>query len=277
VTAAFEPLFLSAGPDRNGQRFCIYHPPQGASVRGAVVYVHPFAEEMNKSRRMAALASRALAAEGMAVLQMDLLGCGDSSGDFADASWADWTQDVLLAAQWLQARHDAPLWLWGLRAGCLVATAAAASLQQPLNLLLWQPSPQGKTVLQQFLRLKAAADLAGGGKGVVEGLKKTLSEGRSVEVAGYELNPALAQPLADATLTCPPTTQRVLWLETSTRAEASLLPASRTTVDRWQATAGVHVQTRVATGPAFWQTTEIEDAPDLVAATTRMVLDEAMA
>ena len=41
-----------------GQRFCIYHPPALVSVnepvRGLVLYVHPFAEEMNKSRRMAA-------------------------------------------------------------------------------------------------------------------------------------------------------------------------------------------------------------------------------
>ena len=56
---------------------------------------------MNKARRMAALQSRALAAAGFAVLQIDLFGCGDSSGDFADASWAAWQQDVALAVQWL--------------------------------------------------------------------------------------------------------------------------------------------------------------------------------
>ncbi len=74
-------------------------------MRGAVVYVHPFAEEMNKSRRMAALQSRALAAAGFAVLQIDLLGCGDSSGDFGDASWDEWIDDVLLAVRWLRGQH----------------------------------------------------------------------------------------------------------------------------------------------------------------------------
>jgi hypothetical protein len=41
--------------------FCIEHAPP-RRVRGAVLYVPPWAEEMNKSRRMAALQSRALAA-----------------------------------------------------------------------------------------------------------------------------------------------------------------------------------------------------------------------
>ncbi len=45
-----------------------------ASGKPLVVHVHAFAEEMNKSRRMAAMQSRALAAAGFAVLQIDLLG-----------------------------------------------------------------------------------------------------------------------------------------------------------------------------------------------------------
>ena len=39
-----EPFFLDSA---HGQRFCLYHAPQG-HCRGALVYVHPFAEEMNK-------------------------------------------------------------------------------------------------------------------------------------------------------------------------------------------------------------------------------------
>ena len=47
-----------------GQRFCIYHAARNGQARGAIVYLHPFAEEMNKARRMAALQSRALAKAG---------------------------------------------------------------------------------------------------------------------------------------------------------------------------------------------------------------------
>ena len=50
-----------------GQRFCLLHtPPASQPALGHVVYVHPFAEEMNASRRMAALNARALARAGSA-------------------------------------------------------------------------------------------------------------------------------------------------------------------------------------------------------------------
>ncbi len=52
---------------------------------------------MNKSRRMAALQARAFAAMGFGVLQIDLFGCGDSSGDFSDARWDIWKQDLAIA------------------------------------------------------------------------------------------------------------------------------------------------------------------------------------
>ena len=87
---AFEAFFLPAGRE---QRFCILHGAEsGIPVRGALVYVHPFAEEMNKARRMAALQARAMAAAGYAVLQIDLYGCGDSAGDcrLAEACASSW-------------------------------------------------------------------------------------------------------------------------------------------------------------------------------------------
>ena len=67
-----EAFFLPAG---DGQRFCLYRPAEfapGGGTRGHVVFVHPFAEEMNKSRRMAAL--QAIAA-GISATPLGLLGC----------------------------------------------------------------------------------------------------------------------------------------------------------------------------------------------------------
>ena len=189
-----EAFFLPASLGRSGQRFCIFHAAQGPRPRGCILYIHPFAEEMNKSRRMAALQSRALAQAGYAVLQIDLLGCGDSSGDFGDASWQAWVDDVVRACQWLRTRCDAPLWLWGLRAGCLVAAQAARQLAEPCNFIFWAPTPVGKTVWQQFMRLKVAGDLlSGNAKGVMDGLHQQLAAGEAVEIAGYLVAPALAR------------------------------------------------------------------------------------
>jgi exosortase A-associated hydrolase 2 len=223
---------------------------------------------MNKVRRMAALQSRALAAAGYDVLQIDLLGCGDSSGDFCDASWQGWQEDIMTGCRWLRERSMAPLILWGLRAGCLLAAEAAAELPEAANFVFWQPVVSGKQYWQQSMRLKMAGEIASGqAKAVGEQLRQQLADGRAVEIAGYGISPALALGLEQADLK-PPAGRagRVLWLETSLRDEATLTPVAQKRIEQWQA-AGYRVDARVAHGPAFWQTTEIEDAPQLIAAT----------
>ena len=277
-----DPLFLQVKPGPSGRRFALHHRPPG-QPRGLVVYVHPFAEEMNKSRRMAALQSRALAEAGFAVLQLDLLGCGDSDGELRDASWAQWVADVVFACGWLRQHYPhtgpdtAPLWLWGLRAGALLAADAARQWPEPCHLLFWQPASNGKQLLQQFLRLKAAADLQSGqAKVVMDAARKALADGGDVEVAGYRLPGSISQGLERATLQPLPVTtagstpalRRLVWLELSTQAETSLSPAAQTGCAGWQA-AGWAVHSQVVTGPAFWQSAEIEDAPALLTGTLR--------
>lgn len=293
-----EAFFLSDTVATGGQRFCLYHAAQSACPRGLVLYIHPFAEEMNKARRMAALQSRALAQAGFAVLQMDLHGCGDSSGDFGDATWQSWVDDVLLGCQCLRERaacqqasgtassemqRQPPLWLWGLRAGCLLAVDAARQLRQPCHFVFWQPPATGKLLLQQFLRLKVAGDLMGGqAKGVMQALREQLAAGQSVEIAGYLLAPGLARGLEQAQLLPPANetwalasanhaqTQRLDWFELTTREDASLSPVTRQTLAQWQQ-AGFQVSSKLVQGPSFWQTTEIEEAPALIAATLSAV------
>ncbi len=242
---------------------------------------------MNKSRRMAALQSRALAAAGFSVLQIDLHGCGDSSGDFGDASWDDWVNDVIQAVAWLTARDEAhanaPLWLWGLRAGCLIATQAAASLVEPANFCFWQPATSGKLVLQQFMRLKLAADmLSGKSKGLMDEMKQALAQGQSVEIAGYLLSPSLAQGLEQAVL-IPASNAgegiaacRAGWFELSTQEDAEITPVAQQSLSKWQAF-GYATQHQVIQGPSFWQTQEIEDAPALIEATCNALLSARVA
>lgn len=259
-----------------GRRFAVLHEPAGAP-RGLVLHVHAWAEEMNKSRRMVALQARALAAAGWTVLVPDLHGCGDSDGDFGEATWARWQQDVAAAATWLRQRHDAAadaLWLWGHRCGALLASEVAASLPQPAHLLLWQPATAGRTVLQQFLRLRLAADLQAGPaeqrpegtRGVVKTLLDELAAGRPVDVAGYSVHPDLAAGLDRATLMPPRDGRRAVWLELSRADTPALLPASERVVAGWRAQ-GVPVDAAAVAGPGFWQSVEIEEAPALVEAT----------
>jgi uncharacterized protein len=277
MPAPFDAFFLPVPGDIPGHRFCIFHPAQGADAKGAVLYIHPFGEEMNKSRRMAALQSRALAEAGYAVLQIDLLGCGDSSGDFGDASWQDWVDDVVLGAQWLTERVQAPLWLWGLRVGCLLAVEAAPRLPGSTNFFFWAPVISGKQSLQQFMRLIAASGLGdGSGKRVMESARNELAKGSSVDIAGYRLSPSLAKGLEQASLKPPAPrsiARRVEWLELSTRDNAELSPAGAKALGAWRDAGFAKTRADVVQGPHFWQTTEIEDAPLLIGRTTSAMLD----
>ena len=271
-----EPFFLQTDL---GQRFCLFHPPAGARCRGAILYVHPFGDEMNKARRMAALQARALAAQGYGVLQLDLYGSGDSSGEFAEARWETWKDDLAAGCAWLSARLDAPLTLGGLRLGALLALDYAHAARHPIaRLVLWQPVQNGATFLTQFLRLLTAnAMLAEGGDGKAaaksggtSALRATLLGGQMLEVAGYEIAPALAAAIDSkdagklAPLDCP-----VHWLETSASAERPLTPAVTRLADAWRE-AGVDLHLQQVTCTPFWSTQEIAESPELLAATSAL-------
>ncbi|MBK7564624.1 MAG: hydrolase 2, exosortase A system-associated [Propionivibrio sp.] len=281
---ALEAFYLPTPSNASSQRFCLFRKPEVQTAwRGAVVYVHPFAEEMNKSRRMAALQARALAAAGYAVLQIDLQGCGDSSGDFGDATWEGWIEDVCLACNWLQQHSDAELWLWGLRTGGLLASAAAARIDRPSSLLLWQPVVSGKQFLQQFLRLKLASEMQGGDpKKLMERMRGQLAQGQSVEIAGYRLSFGLADGLEKAELSPAEQTTRIEWVELSAKREegvdamASMSPLASTRLEKWQA-AGHGARGRVVCGPSFWQTTEITECPALLEASIQAMMEDAPA
>ena len=236
-----------------------------------MVYVHPFGDEMNKARRMAALQARRLAARGWSVLQVDLHGCGDSAGEFGEARWETWADDVRAALAWLRARGDGPLGLWGLRLGatlaCHVARDAALGLER---LLLWQPVVAGEQFLAQFLRLRLASEMLAGGAATtaLRELRAQLAQGHSLEIGGYALHPALAEAIAKQDLLgAPPAAKRVHWLEVAPQPASVLRPPSRRVVDAWGAQ-GLAIDSVVVAGEPFWATIEIAECASLLEATS---------
>lgn len=263
-TATLQAFFMDGA---RGQRFCLLHtPPDGQAAVGHVVYVHPFAEELNASRRMAALQARALAKVGFAVLQMDLMGCGDSSGHFEEATWDIWLDDVTRARNWMAEHWPGVTWLWGLRAGCLLAAQACRLSAVPSKLLLWQPVMSGKQHLNQFLRMQMAGDIARGepNRGTSR-LMHLLEQGESVEVAGYSISAALAQGMAQADLNGLPVGTQVVSLELGKPDTGHVSPALAAQLQRWQ-DAGCSVVAHGVGGTAFWQMQECPDSPTWVAA-----------
>lgn len=260
-----EPFFMDSP---RGPLFCIYRRPEGQKSLGGIVYIHPFAEEMHKSRRMAAQMARAFAGAGYSVLSVDLTGCGDSAGDFGDAGWNAWKSDVALAIAWLHERQPGSVALWGLRAGAALAVDVAQETDGVDRLILWQPMVNGEQFLNHFLRIKLASEMLSEGQAQngTKVLRVQLEKGQSVEVGGYLLSPALARDLSawrliDKVPSCPTD-----WFEISTGGDLGF--ASKRVIDAW-ITEGVPLHVYLVEGEPFWLTQEITECPALLDATLK--------
>ena len=77
---------LEAGflPYRERHLFHVLMCPREAEVRGSILFLHAFAEEMHMSRRNISSQARLLAAAGYNVMLLDLTGCGDGAGEFVE-------------------------------------------------------------------------------------------------------------------------------------------------------------------------------------------------
>ncbi len=268
-----ESFFLKT---ESGDRFCLYHVPHpNKECHGVFIYVHPFGDEMNKSRRMVALQARAFAAMGFGVLQMDLFGCGDSNGEFGNARWDIWKQDLEIARSWLENRATAPVSLWGLRLGALLAMDFARSSAKIIDkIILWQPVISGELFLTQFLRMRLANEMFADGPEKTTGtqaMRSSLAVGERLVVAGYELTSDLTvaiDSLRAIKLLVPKVP--VHWFEIVSESGRTMPPAGAKVVRAWEKE-GSNLQVHLVPCVPFWATQEISECPELISATARIL------
>ena len=225
-----------------------------------ILVVPPFAEEMNKCRRMVTEVSLGLVEHGVATIVPDLYGTGDSGGDFSDGDLSTWQNDLATAASWA-ADAGAPVsGLLAVRFGCALAAAAASAglLGAVQRTVFWQPSFEGRRVLSQFLRLRVAAGLMEDRQETIAVLRQRLTGGEIIEVAGYGLSGQLA---AEVEALAPP--QRlaselghVSWYEIVRESEAERPMRGSAVIDRSRL-AGREIAIRGFHGEPFWASTEI--------------------
>jgi exosortase A-associated hydrolase 2 len=269
------PFFLLA-PDQ-ARLFAVHWPAASSADSSgpvqAVLLLPPFAEEMNKCRPMLAAQARAFAAAGLHVLMVDLFGTGDSDGDFAEAQWARWLQDVRCARAWLQSELVVTsVHVLAVRAGALFAPTLLGEPGATDKLMLWQPVLKGADVWRQLLRTRLMADSARG-QAVSSGeLEERLGREGSLEIAGYTIAAGLAAELGAAQLD-EPTVQRAsqaLWLEVAASDPPTLSTAGARVCRQWQQ-GGVKLTSAAVPGEPFWSTPEIGWARALLSPTTAFV------
>ena len=264
-----ESFFLKT---ESGERYCQFYRPVLNDPIGTFIYIHPFAEEMNKSRRMVARQSKVFSANGFAVLQIDLCGCGDSSNDFNEARWEIWKQDIFHGINWIKRQVFAPINLWGLRLGGLLALDIANEAKTNFqHIVLWNPILNGNTFLTQFLRLKMASQLMiksndeGSGTRI---LREKITMGENLEIAGYELSSALALAIDKLRISdFKVFNTKIHWFEVVSEAGRTLSPTGMAIVNSWKQQ-NIDLNLQYVKGQAFWATQEITECPGLVEATT---------
>jgi exosortase A-associated hydrolase 2 len=247
-----QPLFLQAN---SGRLFALLYGP--ANARASVLIAPPFCEEMNRCRQTINRFARQAAREGIATLQLDLYGTGESEGEFGDASWKTWQDDLLCGLNFLHDQGLPKPSLLGIRGGCLLASELVR--QQPdrlQHLLFWQPVPAGKSVVTELLRMRVAGGLTGNVSGPkLNELRAQLQVGEAVETGGYELADDLALPLESVNLKdLQPPLPNLDWLEISGSA-APVRPVAKAMIDGLNS-AGASVTLHQIVDPSFWSTAE---------------------
>lgn len=243
----------------------LHRPPRPA--RACVLVVPPFAEEMNKSRRLLTVLAEKLGRADVAVAIPDLYGTGDSGGDFVDATWAGWLADLDRSRVWLESQQLPVTAVLAIRLGAALALNAIAigALRPVRHSVFCQPIFDGQRTLQQFLRLRVAASLGLGSRETIESLRGRLASGDTVEVAGYVLSPAFAAELEEVLPpNClPAELGGIDWIELVRAADATLPATTLDLVERSRG-AGAIVRTHAVIGEPFWGTAEIVADPRVV-------------
>lgn len=255
--------------------FAVFFPAEQSKDNKFILHIPAFAEEMNCARHIVSQQSRVFAEQGYSVLQIDLFGTGDSTGDFSEATWDSWKQDIESACQWLTAQGAESVTFWGLRLGALLAMECASHINLKVEkLILWQPVLFGEQFFMQFLRLKTVAAMMDSKLPAVKigELKQQLLSGQFIEVAGYLLNPELMTVVMklDASEINLPSGTEVVLISISSNNE----PLSQKVLQFVDVMKSKQhkVIVRGVSGASFWVTHKSESLPQLNSVTLQCCL-----
>lgn len=269
ISARLEARFIDGA---QGPLFVTLRRPL-AQLAPAVLVAPPFGDEMNKSRKMITDVAQALATRGVATVIVDPFGTGDSAGEFREADWDGWVEDLLGAASWAAGEGLRVSGLLGIRLGALLAAAVAARLPGPVaRTVFWQPVTDGERFMTQFLRMRVAASLMEDRKESVGGLRAASRHGEVVEVAGYEIPPKLLAQIDGGRLEDIATAAlgSLEWLVLARAEGEALAGASRDCIEKLRMRLPA-VSAASVVGEPFWTSTEVVRIPALVERTVAVL------
>jgi exosortase A-associated hydrolase 2 len=194
------PFFFGEG---RSSLFGVLHEPRLEIGSTPFVFCHPFGEEKLWAHRVFVTFARELASRGHTVLRFDYSGNGDSSGDFSDWTVEVGIANIATAIDELKARTSSTrVGLLGLRLGATLASRLAEMRNDVERLAMWSPILHGGRYMQELLRINVTTQMAVYGSVRVDrdGLVEGLRQGRTANVDGYDVSPALFEQLSQIAL-----------------------------------------------------------------------------
>jgi Serine aminopeptidase, S33 len=159
-----------------------------------VLLVGPFASERHNSYLPWVRWARHLAAGNIEVLRYDYRGIGESTGDFEQMTFEDWSHDVRLLSAWFESRSPhVPLVLHGLGLGAILA---GRMFDEGIGegLLLWSPPANAnqalRSTLMRWVGLEQIFKFGDDRKSASDYIRE-LESGSALEVDGYRWSPNL--------------------------------------------------------------------------------------
>jgi len=193
--STINPFYLSSD---FGQCFVVHYSPvdDDVKINESILIIPPFAEELNNSRRMIADQARLLAGEGFDVLCLDFFGTGDSQGEFVEASWDIWIENLHKAYAWL-IEVSSTVHFLTVRTGSLLAVDFLSKYSLDVkDVVMWQPVVSGELFIKQLLRIRIASQAFRGIKETSQALLDELEVRDVIEISGYEINRQLIQSIS---------------------------------------------------------------------------------
>ena len=180
--------------NRRGKR--LFYALEGDAGNPVWIFVGAALEEKIISHGVVRQFARRLVVEGFAVLRFDCEGEGDSEGESAEMGLAEWAQDTLDAASFLQERGVEKVSLFGCRLGAAAAAMAAAEINVG-TLLLWCPIRDGSDYMKELFRYNIVAQLSAFQNVAVsrDEMVQRIQNGGTVNILGWEVGSRLYESL----------------------------------------------------------------------------------
>ncbi len=266
------PDFLSTN---NGTIFFLETASESSWNKNLVILIPPFAEEMNKSRKIFSSFQHHLSSNKYRTVLFDLFGTGDSQGEFSDATWLLWQQNLIDIIKYVFEQYpEVRINFVALRTGALLLNNSLHQLPKYLSSAIhqihyWNPVFNATQFVNQFLRLKLTGDIMreNGEKLTTKTLRQQLLKQGTMEVAGYQLSAELVEEFeqADASLPKLDNLHIIHFYEIS--SSAKITSALSNYISKLQEH-HYQIETHSLTGPKFWVSQEICISQPLIDLTT---------